>query len=226
MTNALEKLTSRLRRPKDKKLQEARTAARTSSQARERDAPLICAGENPAEQTVTNKPGLDLDAAVSIEASSLWKKAVAVVSESPEWAKYQIALFKLDTPPNILNADDGSDYDRLTQLVNTARDRAAQHETKSEQRKAFTKVCDAVLSTLSALDGLGAAATALNPYAAVAWGSIMFVVFSAQNYKDVRGLCWENIPRKPFPLSKSASRVAAKEYFNVHIEPRAPVLEV
>jgi hypothetical protein len=62
MTNALEKLTSRLRWPKDKKLQEAGTASRTSSQARERDAPLILAGENPAEQTVTSKPGRDLDA--------------------------------------------------------------------------------------------------------------------------------------------------------------------
>jgi hypothetical protein len=98
-----------------------------------------------------------------------------VVKESPEWAKYQKALLKLDTAPNISNADDGSDYDQLTQLVNTAGDRAAQQETKSERRNAFVKVCDAVLSTLSALNGPGAAATALNPYAAVAWGWMIFV---------------------------------------------------
>ena len=105
------------------------------------------------------------------------------MQQTPEWAE---SLGKLLQPQ-----EQGEDQYallllKLDELVNI-------RDIKDRRSKVWIRIRDTTLASLKAVGDLGTAVTALNPYAALAWGTIQFLITTALNASSVGKRFWENI---------------------------------
>jgi hypothetical protein len=133
-------------------------------------------------------------AQLHLSSSNLWGKALEKVKADSDWPKYSgvvkesLALVDID-----VNSPDG--------IVAVARKVSEQvQSSKLTLRLAgrsivVRDILDKAVDILAVLKDVGAAATNLNPYAAVAWGGLQFFVQAAVIHKEVTALCWDELPR-------------------------------
>lgn len=139
-----------------------------------------------------------------VTTSIVWRKAVEKAQQRKDGQVF-ISGLKLETAPNpggvapIRPEDTKQQLNLLEGKINGL---IGQHDAKTERTKGFNNVFQTVLSVLVAANSAGAAAAAFNPYAALGWSTVQFLVSAAQTHKTVRAICWENIPRIAILISK------------------------
>jgi len=165
---------------------------------------------NPPSNTTRNNDGaaaLSTEVAQKIKASTIWQKACQNIEQSDEWKKFQelVKRRKLDDnlSTKLAGPQSGGATASLQQIQPLSADfffeisQAVGHQ-QDEKTSPFTaglKTCrDNVTDVLIKVNDAGAAAAAFNPYAALAWSLVQFVATAAQNRREVRELCMENLP--------------------------------
>jgi hypothetical protein len=127
-----------------------------------------------------------------IKASAVWERAMKKMQRTPEWTE---SLGKLLQPQ-----ERGKVQYKL--LEETLKDLVATREIRDRRQKVWIQIRDTTLATMKAIGDLGTAVTALNPYAALAWGTVQFLITTAINATSVGKLFWENIRDMAILVSK------------------------
>jgi hypothetical protein len=126
--------------------------------AAEQSTPASIAKSHDAERTAPSV----LDPVREVKASAVWERAMKKMQQTPGWTE---SLGKLLQPQ-----EQGKEqYDLLLARLNEL---VAIREIKDQCRKVWIQIRDTALATMKAIGDLGTAVTALNPYAALAWGTL------------------------------------------------------
>ena len=120
----------------------------------------------------------------TISSSDLWLRAIATAQGSERWAKF------CELVPNAKTA---TDREGLLNIMNQVHnDAATLGDSKIERvRNLGAKVAQVV----TAIKDVGAAVTALNPYASLAWSGVQFLLGAALANHEAKQLCKDTLPR-------------------------------
>ena len=123
------------------------------------------------------------------EAGEHWAKYCSILEREKLIAR---TMMTVATPtgadPDRAQPSSAQEVIEITKSIQDVTDSNATSSTLRDVR-------DKTVSVLSALNTAGSAIAGLNPYAALAWGVVQFLVSTAVNDRDIQNLCLDNLPR-------------------------------
>lgn len=144
----------------------------------------------------SNKPG-----ALQSAGSNLWEKAASRLKDSKDWIAFRNTIEGSAQKP----ASDIETAEKIGALARDAREKTKKGLMNVRVRGTtivFRVIFEKIINWMGAIAPLGFAATAVNPFASLAWGALQFFVQAAINYQQIREALWEGLEKIGYLLSR------------------------